>query len=57
MDDEQNANSNEEEERAKDAVIKYRAEFQSKAKFYKDATAAKAKQMLKVNNAPRDRNR
>jgi len=43
MDAEQNANSNEEEERAKDAVIKYRAEFQSKAKFYKDATAAKAK--------------
>ena len=43
MDAEENANSNEEEERAKDAVIKYRAEFQSKAKFYKDATAAKAK--------------
>jgi len=43
MDDEENANNEEEQERAIDAVQKYRAEFQSKAKFYKDATAKKAK--------------
>ena len=41
--DEATANDSDAEERAIDAVQKYRAEFQSKAKFYKDATAKKAR--------------
>lgn len=43
MDDEENANSEEQEERARDLVIKLRNEIQSKSRFYKDATVAKAK--------------
>ena len=41
--DEATAHDSDAEERAIDAVQKYRAEFQSKAKFYKDATAKKAR--------------
>jgi hypothetical protein len=40
---EENAESSEEEERAIDDVQKYKAQFQSKAKFYKDSTAAQAR--------------
>lgn len=44
---EENAESSEEEERAIDDVQKYKAQFQSKAKFYKDSTAAQARKDAK----------
>lgn len=43
MDDEQNANNEDQEERARDLVIKLRGEIESKSRFYKDATVKKAK--------------
>ena len=43
MDDEQNADNEEQEERARDMVIKLRSQIDSKSKFYKDATVKKAK--------------
>ena len=44
---EENADSSEEEERAIDDVQKFKAQFQSKAKFYKDSTAAQARKDAK----------
>ena len=43
MKDEENADNEEQEERARDMVIKLRKEIDSKSKFYKDATVKKAK--------------
>ena len=43
MDDEQNANNEDQEERARDLVIKLRKDIESKSRFYKDATVKKAK--------------
>ena len=44
LDDEENAEDNDEEERAKDMVIKLRSQIDSKAKFYRDATVKKARE-------------
>ena len=55
--DEATANSSEAEERAIDAVQKYKAEFQSKAKFYKDATAKKARADANKAVPPKERDR
>ena len=55
--DEATANSSEAEERAIDAVQKYRAQFQSKAKFYKDATAKKARADANKAVPPKQRER
>ena len=55
--DEATANSSEAEERAIDAVQKYRAQFQSKAKFYKDATAKKARADANKAIPPKQRER
>lgn len=54
--DEATANSDEAEERAVDAVYKYRNEFKSKAKFYKDATVAKARADAKKAVPPKEKN-
>jgi hypothetical protein len=43
LDDEQNADNEEQEERARDMVIKLRSQIDSESKFYKDATVKKAK--------------
>ena len=39
----QNADNEEQEERARDMVIKLRSQIDSESKFYKDATVKKAK--------------
>ena len=43
MKDEENADNEEQEERARDMVIKLRSKIDSKSKFYKDSTVKKAK--------------
>ena len=53
--DEATANSDEAEERAIDQVYKYRDQFKSKAKFYKDSTVAKARADAKKAIPPKER--
>ena len=53
--DEATANSDEAEERAVDQVYKFRNEFKSKAKFYKDSTAAKARADANKAVPPKER--
>jgi len=55
--DEATAPNEDAEERAIDAVQKYRAEFNSKAKFYKDSTVAKAKADARKAVPPKERQR
>ena len=55
--DEATANSDEAEDRAINQVYKYRKEFQSKAKFYKDATAKKARADANKAVPPKQRER
>lgn len=55
--DEATANSEDEEERAIDAVQKYRREFQSKARFYKSSTATKAKADARKAVPPKESNK
>ena len=44
LDDEENADNNEQEERARDMVIKLRSQIDSKSKFYNDSTVKKARE-------------
>ena len=55
--DEATANSDEAEDRAINQVYKYRKEFQSKAKFYKDSTAKKARADANKAVPPKQRDR
>ena len=55
--DEATANSDEAEDRAINQVYKYRKEFQSKAKFYKDSTAKKARADANKAVPPKQRER
>jgi hypothetical protein len=54
--DEATAPNEDAEERAIDQVQKFRAEFNSKAKFYKDATVSKAKADAKKAVPPKEKN-
>jgi len=55
--DEATASNSDAEERAIDAVQKYKLEFNKKAKFYKDSTAQKAKADARKAVPPKERQR